>query len=905
MTFPRALRAFAALPLLGPLLLLTACPGKHGPQDPEFSFKVDAKVKPLQATLPGKGGVPRPVGALSDENGVTSAFIQNEILFRPAKPGTPEGAQELEKFLARLGGTVVKTDALPAKVRGMQIPKKFQSPTEYTVRVDASAFTLENFKADVEDGLERGGSATFSSEGAARLLALVAHETVSGHSVSPNFVMWPDAFLGNPQDHSIPTGGFVNVFSYYPHNYDLDGPKTGMTAAWAYLAMRNVTHRVRVAVIDGGFHLDGAGMPLTTGAGGVSDYAIPAGETVPLQWDAQDDDDFAGGQNGVSCGDGPCYWHGHEAALTAAGIFNNQFGYTGSGGQIADPILLKADTTTGAVKEALHMAESMGAQVVSMSFSGECDNVFCQFYYTAERYADAFWDARRSGMILFSSAGNRSFDARNTIPCRYNGAVTCIGALNRDDNLAADYSSYGDNVDLFAPAGQPVWGPNNDGVIDTQSYYGTSAATPYTAGVAAMLKASNPALTPAEIENFLLTTAHTDSPDPKVRKYLSAINAIRAVFGNEFPTDSFEPNNSTAAPRLLGIGSVQLSLDLGQVAFQTASDQDHYLIRISNWRGLRIFLDRSEALTRFDVTLSRVGGGIGPRRTAATADDLHIAQAFTGLAPGDYLLTIRHGSGRGHYESLYNLLLEIPFETAPTGDVYEANNTLGTAYNFGSRRGTFAATLHTASDLDHYRFDVGGFTGSETMDFVVRGSDAPLTLEVFDTAFNPVSITTSNSVTLGTGTWLVRVKQASGLISRYSVTTLGAVPIPGLGGGQFTPRAKNFWKIIAELGNMDLSVIRGAEYLLIPKIRPNEYFFAGNVDAQLLDSNGKLLGRGTAQDNGQGLLITRLSLKGAPADQELLIRVAPLGWDAAIVDEAGFENASFAEEPFTMNWPTK
>ncbi len=108
-----------------------------------------------------------------------------------------------------------------------------------------------------------------------------------------------------------------------------------------------------------------------------------------------------------------------------------------------------------------------------------------------------------------------------------------MGALDPNSRFAALYSNYGDeDVEIFAP-GTVFVGPDlaTSGV---QSVSGTSFASPFTAGVAALVWAANPSLSSEAVIGLLLGNAHP-SPHSKVPRYVNAWGAVKAALGGNTP----------------------------------------------------------------------------------------------------------------------------------------------------------------------------------------------------------------------------------------------------------------------------------------------------------------------------------------------------------------------------------
>ena len=104
-----------------------------------------------------------------------------------------------------------------------------------------------------------------------------------------------------------------------------------------------------------------------------------------------------------------------------------------------------------------------------------------------------------SGVTYAVAAGNEGQNACNVSPARVGAALT-VGAVGGTFTRAS-FSNYGKCLDLFAP-GVGVWSAYPDSRIAQMS--GTSMASPHVAGAAAMLLASAPTMTPADVSARLI-----------------------------------------------------------------------------------------------------------------------------------------------------------------------------------------------------------------------------------------------------------------------------------------------------------------------------------------------------------------------------------------------------------------
>lgn len=119
-------------------------------------------------------------------------------------------------------------------------------------------------------------------------------------------------------------------------------------------------------------------------------------------------------------------------------------------------------------------------------------------------------DARDAGVLVVAAAGNEQLDfpGVTSIPASCDGVLS-VGATGESNGPAA-YSNVNEQVDLAAPGGDSSVGR---GIVSTApgggyaEIEGTSFASPYVAGVAALLRSVDPTLTPDDLESILESTA--------------------------------------------------------------------------------------------------------------------------------------------------------------------------------------------------------------------------------------------------------------------------------------------------------------------------------------------------------------------------------------------------------------
>ncbi len=214
-------------------------------------------------------------------------------------------------------------------------------------------------------------------------------------------------------------------------------------------------------------------------------------------------------------------WHGTHVAGIAAAITHNNTGIAGAApGALLQHVRVLGECGSGStadIAEAIIWASGgrvsgvpdnpTPARVINLSLGGEGD--------CGTTYQRAIDSARSRKSVLVVAAGNEASPAATRRPAGCNGVITV--AANNREGKRSNYSNYGVAIDVTAPGGEG----SGDGMIHSTvnsgrtspasatygGMNGTSMATPYVAGVVALLLERKPSLTPDQVGAMLRDTA--------------------------------------------------------------------------------------------------------------------------------------------------------------------------------------------------------------------------------------------------------------------------------------------------------------------------------------------------------------------------------------------------------------
>lgn len=195
-------------------------------------------------------------------------------------------------------------------------------------------------------------------------------------------------------------------------------------------------------------------------------------------------------------------WHGTHVAGIIAAESENGIGISGITGSLDIKIIPvkvmngMGQGPSGIIAQGIKYSVDKGADIINLSIT---------FDVKDELIEDAIRYSWNKGVFVVVASGNNNNNCDYSSPTSDFGAFT-VASINEKSERSY-FSSFGTSVKVAAP-GESILSTVPGGGYANKD--GTSMAAPMVSGIAAILKAENPKLTPDELTNILTQSATKD-----------------------------------------------------------------------------------------------------------------------------------------------------------------------------------------------------------------------------------------------------------------------------------------------------------------------------------------------------------------------------------------------------------
>lgn len=293
--------------------------------------------------------------------------------------------------------------------------------------------------------------------------------------------------------------------------------------------------------------------------------------------------------------------HGSHVSGIIGAVSNNDIGIAGvawNASLLPVKVFDKSGyATAGKVAAGIRYAVNRGAKVINLSLGGDRPSA---------HESRAIWFALQNDVLVVAAAGNdsRNLDQLPAFPPSYAlDNIISVAALTRGESLATLYSNFGANsVDVAAP-GSDILSVFLENYLAYMS--GTSMAAPHVAGIAAVMRSTNPSLSFAETKTIIMNTV-----DIRSTLLGKTVTGGKVDFGRALKAAKDNLRNPLPPVRVISIASQRTQA--GAKVFGTMLSRnrvplaDQWTALVCNGRAFRRAKTQAEGYYEYNIEVPAV-----------------------------------------------------------------------------------------------------------------------------------------------------------------------------------------------------------------------------------------------------------------------------------------------------------
>jgi len=335
------------------------------------------------------------IGTVTVKNGLPIQFPVDELVIYPRND------KQLRRFLEQTNGQIVMSDIVPGENRKAQ---------SYLVKVNTSKVRLQDF-SQTRALLQLTDEVYASNEDVVKIMTLAMEYFLKGYLVTVNPRL---QFAGSTSENKLSN---IPDFKDKAVGKNMTDKMFEIPKVWSYMALWDAdVKNIPVGFIDMGFSFN---YDFRGNRDMIIEYNLDNGTKGPRTAEAPPTvgNSFFGSKT----------WHGTGVVTTAGGVINNDWGGSGTGGQVVNPMLCSVGLKSYASEMgmAMKILTNEGANIINISAGYPCKVLLQVIGPLGVCHA---WERAATCSIIATALSATAFTAAAVI-CATVGPIPIVGPV--------------------------------------------------------------------------------------------------------------------------------------------------------------------------------------------------------------------------------------------------------------------------------------------------------------------------------------------------------------------------------------------------------------------------------------------------------------------------------------------